>query len=330
VVSVGGLGRTLCRVAGKSPFFAPPTRPLASSAMTKNDAVVTSTENSPTVDIGILMIKEEEFEAVLGVFPGRQPHTGPSQRHYSLCDAPAGNGAHYRVAIVRAVEQGNGEAQDAARDMLSDLSPRLILVVGIAGAVPSDDLTLGDVVLSLRVHDYSVEARKEGEAPEYAMSGGPVGVPIERHVADLPARRQDLGDWTAGLSQIPQVSLAPANFYGPEAWVKRVRISLERHFSGPPRAPKYKAGTIGTSDRLVKDAGLLIPWLETTRNLLAVEMESGGVYRAARGRCAMLAIRGISDVIGFKRDEQWTRFACASAAAFAKAYLRTGPIPNPR
>jgi nucleoside phosphorylase len=87
------------------------------------------------------------------------------------------------------------------------------------------------------------------------------------------------------------------------------------------------AGPIASSDRLVKDPALLIPWLTTTRNLLAVEMESGGVYRAVRERCPMLAIRGISDIVGLKRADAWTKFACASAAAFTRAFLRTRPIP---
>jgi hypothetical protein len=55
-------------------------------------------------------------------------------------------------------------------------------------------------------------------------------------------------------------------------------------------------------------------------------MEAAGVYRAARGRCPMLAIRGISDIVGFKRDEDWIAYACRSAAHFARAYLRTTPV----
>jgi formylglycine-generating enzyme required for sulfatase activity len=77
----------------------------------------------------------------------------------------------------------------------------------------------------------------------------------------------------------------------------------------------------------VKDPALLIPWLTTARNLLAVEMESGGVYRAARERCPMLAIRGISDIVGLQRADAWTKFACSSAAAFTRAFLRTRPVP---
>lgn len=287
------------------------------------------------VDVGILTIKDEEFQAALSAFPdGSKVHIGTSQRHYNLRTADAGQGAHYQVAIVHLAEQGTGEAQDAARDLLQDLTPRLLLVVGIAGGAPSKDFTLGDVVLSLRVHDYSVEARKEGEDPEYAISGGPIGRSIEGHVANLGALQRELGEWWKNLPPPPPVVLKAKNFYGPDEWRKRTREALEHHFTRNKHThPKYISGVIGSSDRLIKDTSILIRWLETSRNLLAVEMESSGVYRATRGRCAMLAIRGTSDIVGFKRDEQWTAYACASAAAFARAYLRTRPIepdkPNP-
>jgi hypothetical protein len=86
------------------------------------------------------------------------------------------------------------------------------------------------------------------------------------------------------------------------------------------------SGAIGSSDGLIKDPQVLIAWLRTARNLLAVEMESAGVHKAARDRCSWLAIRGISDIVGLERNEDWTLYAAATAAAFARAYLRTSPI----
>jgi len=280
------------------------------------------------VDIGVLTIKDEEFEAVLNVFQDDPevlvgPKTG---RHFNLRTADAGGGAKYRIAILQQVEQGQGEAQHAARDLIEELEPLHILVVGIAGGLPSPDYTLGDVILSLRIHDYSVEALKEGADPTYAMSGGPVGKAVEYHVKNLPARRADLGDWTAGLPPPPPVAFDEANFYGSDSWKRDVRSALAPFEAGASRPPLFRSGVIASSDRLVKDTTVLIPWLETSRHLLAVEMESGGVYRAARERCAMLAIRGLSDLVGFKRDERWTKYACASAAAFTRNYLRTSPI----
>lgn len=34
----------------------------------------------------------------------------------------------------------------------------------------------------------------------------------------------------------------------------------------------------------------------------------------------------VGDVVGFKRDPDWTAYACETAAAFAKAFLLTRPI----
>lgn len=285
---------------------------------------------APRVDVGILTIKDEEFDAVLKEFTeGSDLHVSPTtHRHYNLRTTSAGNDGSYRVAVMRQPEQGNGEAQAAARDMLEDLSPELILVVGIAGGMPNTDFTLGDVILSLRINDYSVEARQEGRDTTYAMGGGPVERRIQNHVANLRARLRDLGNWAARLPEQPPVVLDDANFYGPPDWRTSVRESLSYHLQqNAGDRPRFRSGVIASSDRLLKETELPIQWLQTQRNLLAVEMESGGVYHAVRDRCAMLAIRGLSDIVGFKRDERWTRYACTSAAAFARAYLRTTPIP---
>lgn len=280
------------------------------------------------VDIGIITIKDEEFEAVLNEFHnGSDVFVSPStHRHYNLRVADAGNNNTYKLAIIRQPEQGNGEAQSAARDFIEDLNPRLILVVGIAGGLPSKDYSLGDIVLSLRICDYSLEAVKENQVPTYSTSGGPIGKQIEYHVANLKARLNDLGNWAEYLPERPLINLIETSFYGSSDWKKDVRESLEFCLSTNIKTPNFIAGMIASSDRLIKDTQVIIPWLQTNRHLLAVEMESGGVYRAARERCPMLAIRGISDIVGFKRDERWTEYACASAAAFTKAYLRTAPI----
>jgi hypothetical protein len=50
--------------------------------------------------------------------------------------------ARDRLAIPRQIEQGNGEAQETTRDFSSDLESSLILVLGIACRLPSDDISL--------------------------------------------------------------------------------------------------------------------------------------------------------------------------------------------
>ena len=86
-----------------------------------------------------------------------------------------------------------------------------------------------------------------------------------------------------------------------------------------------------TSNTLVKDTELATEWQSSARHAAAVEMELGGVYFAARygggGDTRVLAIRGISDIVGYRRRPEWTAFACRSAAALAHALIVSSAIP---
>lgn len=284
-------------------------------------------------DVGILTIKIEELRAVLAAFPTRvdvgPPFTAESGRQYNLRQADAGNGETYRVAIMRMSEQGNGAAQDATRDMLDDLRPRLVLVVGIAGARPSMDITLGDVFIATRINDYTVHAETKDGTVTYALGGGALEKQIVSGIVNLAAREQELGDWSQGLPARPLIDTANLSLHGPEDWQKSIRESLAYHFETEDRqVPRFRDGVMGSSDGLIANPEILIAWLQTARNLQALEMEAAGVYKAAGGRCAWASIRGISDIVGHKRSEQWLEYACRSAAHFARAYLQTTPIPS--
>ena len=76
------------------------------------------------------------------------------------------------------------------------------------------------------------------------------------------------------------------------------------------RARTFSAQRTDSSDRLVKDPKLIFPWIATALGILVIEMESAGVYRAIRDKSPMLSIRGLSDIVGFKRRDAWTKCAC--------------------
>src|SRR5690606_26249074 len=83
------------------------------------DSLAQSKIAAPPIDIAILTIRDDEFLAVLKAFPEDAGHFR-ARREYALRYGAAGKGQRYTVAIVRQVEQGNGEAQDAARDIIDD------------------------------------------------------------------------------------------------------------------------------------------------------------------------------------------------------------------
>jgi internalin A len=281
------------------------------------------------IDFGILTIREDENSAVLRRFA--KVTMDERQRRYRIRSLALPGGGTYTLAVLRCLEQGNTDAQATAHALLEDLAPRFVLVVGIAGAVPSPEFSLGDVVVSSRIMDFSVEAVIRDKDREYALGGGPLHPDAARLAADVSSMIVDgeLDGWNspdAIKHSRPAVDLAEDRLYGDKAWKESVHEKIGRHFTAAPRPPLATTGAIASSDRLMKDDETLSVWLKIARQVVAVEMESAGIYKATHGRAPFLAIRGISDVVGFKRSPDWTTYACETAAAFAHAFLRTQPI----
>jgi internalin A len=284
------------------------------------------------VDFGIVTIRDDENAAVL-----RRLHKVAMEerrRRYRLRKLALPGGGEYTIAVIRCLEQGNTDAQAAANALLEELSPRFVLVVGIACGVPSYEFTLGDVVVSSRIADFSVEAVIRDRAREHALGGGPLHPDAAKLAADVSAMISDgeLDGWSsrdAITRTWPRVDLADARFYGDRQWKNNVRKTLARHFAEKvPRPPIAITGAIASSDRLIKDDETMSVWIKIARQIAAVEMESAGIYKATHERgVPFLAIRGISDVVGLDRDPDWTTYACETAAAFMQAFLRAAPIP---
>jgi nucleoside phosphorylase len=281
------------------------------------------------VDFGIITIREDEFEAVLQRFP--KSATARGRRLYNVSQIQARSGESYTTAAIRVLEQGSIEAQSAAVDLIDELNPQWILVVGIAGGVPAYEFTLGDVVASTRIYDFTVGAVQQDGSRQYSVAGGPIHPEVSSIVANLPAMREELGSWGSDASigaARPPVNVDATQFYGSPEWIEKARATLASHFEGGvTRKPLVRAGAIASSGQVLKNTDIAGEWLQGARQILAVEMESAGVYMIANQRhVPVLAIRGISDIIGVKRDPRWTEYACHTAAAFARAFVGAGLI----
>ena len=286
-----------------------------------------SAEFRGLIDFGVITIRADEFDAALDRFPPRWLIIGDAQ--YNISEVRSRSGKLIYVATMRAVSQGHDAAHTAAASMIKDLDPTCVVLLGIGGAKPEREFSLGDVIVGTRINDFSITAALSGGRTEIAMGGGPLHPLVQTATVNLPATKKLLGSWNTKRSiglDLPPVDLSDKNFVGDAAWNKKTRDSLESRF-GPAaqkRRPLVTDGALGSGNILVKDPELLKRWLESARDLKAVEMELPGVLAAVRsvkGEKPVLAIRGISDVVGFVRDPAWTHFACEVAASFALAFL---------
>jgi len=142
--------------------------------------------NAPQIDVAIITMKEEEYVAALDAFDPNPAllRTG-KQRDYDVSRVDTARGPCH-VAITRCIQQGNAHAQSAASDIIDDISPAFIIVVGIAGGVPTTDFTLGDVILSSYIHDLTLEDTGTGTS-RYNALGGPLHSDAARVVERLQA-----------------------------------------------------------------------------------------------------------------------------------------------
>src|SRR5579859_2026030 len=293
------------------------------------------------VDFAIITNRLDEFEAILRRFPAAI-HTGTSGRAYGIGQVQAKTDDTCTVAFVRGSEQGNDVAQQIANDMINDLNPQLFLVVGTASGVPSNNFTLGDVIISTSISSFNVSKRYEDGTQKFDMRKG-INPTVSDIAANLPLYQKELADWnvsTAITMSRPTLDLSPFDTAAFKmkisanadkdvaAWYKDLQASFINH-AGSTRSPVFKTGTIAVSNHIIRDTDLFVKWLQKTPSILAVEMETAGVYQATqriRQQYPVMAIRGISDIIGLERDYQWTQYACQTAAAFTYALVTAGII----
>lgn len=309
-----------------------PTQPLPPHAHRRS---VNATDTvPPKIDYGIVTIKEEEFLALQIRFGAVKLIPGRNRRYWKGV-AQTRTGQSRTIALVRCVAQGQGEAQSVASDLIADLKPSWILVVGIAGALPAEEFGLGDVLLASRLLDFSVQAAIEDKPPELDTSGSRVHPSVEELLSIIPGAAAELGPWNTrdNLGRLRPALNVPGElgddrYYGDNAWRSRVQNALRTRFRGDraTHQPRLRIGGVASSSILVKDTQLVNEWKSAARSITHIEMELGGVYRAAWTRSQIvpvLSVRGISDIVGFRRDAEWTDYACETAAAFVGALIRS-------
>jgi len=299
------------------------------------------------VEAAIITVRKDEFAAVEehleGAAGGGLQIVEGGKNDYKYTRLSTEPGESISVALTRCVHQGNDDAQAIAGNVLEDLDPDWLLLVGIAGGRPDDEYSLGDVILATRLHDFSFGSVSPDGETSYQIGGGDMHQAVDRllQVKIAGSSERELremarfDDAPRFVDHPPLVSAGKtleSSLYGPEGYRAGLLELLEDRFPGGRRidGPRVHAGPCANANLVLENAELFERWKESARQVVQVETELVGVYKAARHRgrqnYPVLSIRGLSDIVGLKRSPRWTQYACHTAGAFAVALLRSGLI----
>ena len=195
------------------------------------------------VDYLVVTFIREEHEAVLRQFrdcDDDRVSGVPGGARVIRVTTRSGQGAS--VAIARTASEGNVSAQDAVLELIDEQQPRLVLAIGIAGAVPTSDVFLGDVVLAKDIHDLTRGAetaagREEAAASSYLMNA------VKDFVANVTM--DDFKEWQERAASItrPRVEGIGNSWTGDEEWDKKINGTLKANGVVsrvvPPRVSRF-------------------------------------------------------------------------------------------
>ncbi|KAJ0165377.1 hypothetical protein CTA2_11450 [Colletotrichum tanaceti] len=240
--------------------------------------------------------------------------------------------------------QGKGAAATVATNMARTFpSIKWRFFVGIGGGVPSSghDIRLGDVVVSMPEGQYGgvvqYDLGKETDEgfilkgfltpPPPLLRGAVVKMrsdhlvsenKVEDFLSAMLERGRRLSVYRRPSSNLDVLFEAgyahrPENATCEECDVQKRIARARREFEGP----EIHYGLIASGDRVVRSTTKRGEILRTVGDVLCFEMEAAGLMT----EFPCIVIRGISDYADSHKNDDWQRYAAATAAACTKELL---------
>jgi nucleoside phosphorylase/predicted nucleotidyltransferase len=262
----------------------------------------------PPCDVLIVSALPKEHDAVRRQLPSPRTWTpagdiAPSFE-VSLLQTAKGRERHIASAIFP--RMGMAPAAVTTKGLVDFLSPQLVMLVGIAGGISPEDVSLGDLVIPEAIFDYeAVKVTHKGEEPNGMIA------PISPAPYQL-IKQQDWSRWTKNVGRTRPghglLSSALGRMRGRP--MKELRI----HFDGP----------MASGHKVIADAERGQALRAVHRKTTSIDMESWGVAEAcisSRHPTPFVVIKAISDYADEQKNDGWHEFCCRAAATFAVELL---------
>lgn len=222
------------------------------------------------------------------------------QRSWDRSDGPVS------CAIASLGSAGNVNAGNITTQLLSELKPKKVLMMGIAGGLRGK-MTLGETIVSERVVYYESAA---------ALADGALAARPEMQRPGMPTL-QDLSTYFSSTSLSNRLQIR----------AETLGVSLPKESPAGDVAPKFKASTatIVSGEKLIRDSEFFSRLKQIHDKACVAEMEAYGVVDACeKQNVPVLVVRGISDFGDDKKDDLFHRVASDAAAIVVVDYIIHG------
>jgi nucleoside phosphorylase len=275
---------------------------VAAAVVPKHPAKGTdSGTNEHQIDFAIITALEKEAKAVVGRLENysKKRFEDKDIRTYHCGTVPIqGTDREYRVVVVLLPSMGEISAANAVTDTIARWNPRFVLMVGIAGGIPQNDLDLGDVVVADQIIGYEY-----GKVTEDGIKPRDRVYPVSALLLDRVR-----------------------NFWD-ESWAQQVNVP--RPDSATRAVSKLFIGPIASGNKVIASTEFRQRLKTRWPKLVALEMEGEGVFAAVFDRPQIrntLVIRGICDMADERKSDEWQEYAANAAAAFTVSFLKGRPV----
>ncbi|KAJ5650941.1 uncharacterized protein N7484_004664 [Penicillium longicatenatum] len=273
-------------------------------------------------------VLDEEFDTTNFVLPRGDRNTytyGRIGSHYVL------------ITCLENAQCGINSASDAADDMRSSFPMiRLLLIVGIAGGIPTlgNDIRLGDIVVGTEIIRYRSTATGEFERSGHVE---PAGRALFTGTQGLAVQLDEGLDLYNLLEKtFTKTQKIKDDYQKPQECIDHLWIADYEHDSSQclssvderklvsrPKRPDYDrikvhSGKIGSTDKLTNNAGVRDNIGKKFGVLCSKEEPA-----SAENKFPCLHIRGICNYADSHSNHAWKGYAAASASVYAKKLLQT-------
>jgi len=243
------------------------------------------------VDIAIITALQKEQDAILRQYDSWEKIKGNrrSIREYQVTRNRKG----HRIAVIQTSSIGQLPAALVASDVITDCSPQMILLVGIAAGI-GEEINLGDIVISEQLIDCAPgKLTDSGELNRFR---------VYRSNAELLATLSNFRDlnWTTKI-KVPHPNISSSNL-----------------------PTVHPPGDIFCGNKIISDSKTIVRLLSHFPKAIALEMESVGIASrlAQIGEPPRFAvIKGICDKGDPFKNDNWQEYAADVAASYATSFI---------